>query len=132
MFCGTNTKMVYGLSLLFEGFVEHGLILRGKINNEPIQKRLNTELNDLARFIKQSSDIQDQDIKDIILGIAVIARGFYKNLEEEDIISGRYPIKIKQICDLILGIDNQFYKEYEGKVEDMELIVDWINNSGVK
>jgi len=119
--------MIYGLNLLTEGFVEHGLILRSKLQNENIPDRLSAERNDLERFISEAPNIDDPNIRDMVLGVALIARGFYNTLESDDVTKGLYPANIKKVCDLIHNIDEQYYGGFQGKSDDMKLIVDWIN-----
>jgi len=75
-----------------------------------------------------SSGISNPAIKDILQGIALIARGTYDRMTAREVDDDTYLAKIKQVDDLVYGVDNKFYKELVGKPDAMKNIIEWINN----
>lgn len=126
--CGFNTKMLYGASLFQEGLVEHGIIDRSAAKNKSIDAIFKNELEEMDEFLREIPNIESDAFRDIIQGITIHARGVYTLLNPKFIQSGEYRFMLKKVSDVLYGMDNEYYSKLETQPERMKKLVGWINN----
>ena len=123
--CGFNKEMLEGIKLLHTGLIEHGIIERSKKKNQMTGETINKEIEDMGRFQKELSAIEDSEIRELIRTLTEYACAFYKLLQREGIEN--YEKLIEKINDLYFEMDNKFYSELEGKPDDMKQLAIYLN-----
>ncbi len=123
--CGFNEKMLEGLKLFHNGLVEHGIIERSKKKNQTVGETMNKEIEDMGRFQKELSTIEDSEIRELIRTLTEYACAFYKLIQREGIEN--YEKLIEKINNLYFEMDDKFYSELEGKPDDMKQLAIYLN-----
>lgn len=125
MFCGFNKKMLQGLNEFNEGLVEHGLMLKSGKNNESIEQAIRREISDMTRLLAETHRIDDSTKRLMTEGLVQYVMYFFvlirkKNLKE-------YKEIVKNIGEYFKEMDDKYYSDFDGKPEDMRMIVEFIN-----
>lgn len=125
MFCGFNEKMLKGLNEFNEGLVEHGLMLKSGKNNESIEQAIRREISDMTRLLTETHRIDDSAKRLMTEGLVQYVMYFFvlirkKNLKE-------YKEIVKNIGEYFKEMDDKYYSDFDGKPEDMGMIVDFLN-----
>lgn len=125
MFCGFNKKMLQGLNEFNEGLVEYGLMLKSGKNNESIEQAIRREISDMTRLLAETHRIEDSAKRLMTEGLVQYVMHFFvlirkKNLKE-------YKEIVKNIGEYFKEMDNKYYSDFDGKPEDMRMIVEFIN-----
>ena len=123
--CGFNKQMLEGIKLLHTGLIEHGIIERSKKKNQTTGETMNKEIEDMGRFQKELSTIEDLEIRELVRTLTEYACAFYKLIQREGIEN--YEELIEKINNLYFEMDNKFYSELEGKPDDMEQLAIYLN-----
>lgn len=128
MFCGFNEKMFQGLNEFNEGLVEHGLMFKSVKNNESIEQTIRREISDMTRLLAETHRIDDSAKRLMTEGLVQYVMYFFalirkKNLKE-------YKEIVKNIGEYFKKMDDKYYSGFDGKPEDMKMIVEFIN--GIK
>jgi len=128
--CGFNEKMLEGITDFNEGLVEHGLNYRSQQNGESIDQAVKRELSDMARLKHELHRIEDAGKRAITEGIVKYAEGFYlllrANGQEET--AANPEAFIKGIGQYFFNMDAKYYGELEGRPDDMQALVEYLNN----
>lgn len=119
--CGFNEKMLKGLTAFNEGLVEHGLIHRTKKNGETIDQGIKREIFDMTRLLLEINNIDDAPKRTLTEGIVKYAMGFYLIMRRNDIKD--YEEVIKKIGEYFYFMDDKYYGELEGRVDDMKELI---------
>lgn len=128
--CGFNEKMLKGLRDFTEGLVEHGLIFKSKKHNETIEQAVRREISDMARLLFELNGIGDSAKRILTEGLIKYAQGFYLIMRKEEIKD--YKELIGKIMDYFRFMDDKYYSELEGQVNDMESLVKLLNDKIIK
>lgn len=123
--CGFNSKMLEGLTAFHEGLVEHGLIERSKLKNESINQTLKKELLDMERFLEASNNIDNPKLRELIKALTNYSKSFYTLIDMKGIDS--YQQLIRCLNEFYVKMDDKFYKDLEGKSDDMKKLVSYLN-----
>ena len=123
--CGFNQKMLDGLRSFNEGLVEHGLMERSQRKQQTIDDTLSAELADMGRFLAETSAISDPRVRKVIEGLTTYAQGFYELIQGQDV--SRYKGTVETLNNLMDGMDSKYYSELEGKQNDMQQLVQYID-----
>lgn len=127
--CGFNQKMLEGLTAFQEGLVEHGLYERSRETGQTYEQRLEEELSDIDRFFNEMHNINDTEMRDIAIGLSTFARAFYKLTRRKGL--DNYRQTVQAVNDYFVEMDRKFYKELQGKQNDMVRLVEHLNNVAV-
>lgn len=127
--CGFNEKMLKGLTTFTEGLVEHGLKFRSEKNNETIDQAIKREISDMTRLLSEIHKIDDSGKRILTEGIVKYAMGFYiimraNNIEE-------YQQVVAKIAEYFFSMDDKYYNELEGHVNDMEELMQFLNKKNI-
>ena len=101
-----------------EGLVEHGLVYRSNINGESIEEAIRRETSDLSRILHETGSIDDTPKRLLTQGVATFAYGFYLFMRKEGI--DEYKATIESLNRYFLYMDETYYGDLEGRVDDME------------
>ncbi len=123
--CRFNKQMLEGLKFFHKGLVEHGIIERSKKKNQTTGETMNKEIEDMGRFQKELSTIEDLEIRELVRTLTEYACAFYKLIQKEGIEN--YEELIEKINNLYFEMDNKFYSELEGKPDDMKQLAIYLN-----
>ena len=123
--CGFNQKMLDGLRAFNEGLVEHGLMERSQRKQQTIDDTLNAELADMQRFLRETPALSDPRMRKIVEGLTTYAQGVYEIMQGQD-VSG-YKELAQNLNGLFARMDSKYYSELEGKSDDMEQLVQYID-----
>lgn len=123
--CGFNKKMIEGLKAFHEGLVEHGLIERSKIKGCSIEAILQRELQDMDRFLSETHQIQNPEMREITEAITRYARAFYTLVNKQGI--DNYRDTASFLREFYINMDAKFYSDLEGKPDDMRQLADYLN-----
>lgn len=123
--CGFNEKMLKGLTMFNEGLIEHGLVYRSGKNDETIDAATKREIADMTRFLLELHRLDDGSKRIFTEGLVKYAMGFYllvrkHGIEDADKI-------IKRINDYCCFMDDKYYSELEGDVDDMATLTRLLN-----
>ena len=123
--CGFNQKMLDGLRAFNEGLVEHGLIQRSQRKQQTIDDTLSAELADMDRFLAKTSAISDSRVRKIVEGLTTYAQGVYELMQGQDV--SKYKGMVETLNHLMNSMDSKYYSELEGKPDDMQQLVRYID-----
>jgi hypothetical protein len=127
--CGFNQKMLEGLIVFHEGLVEHGLVERSRKRNQSVEATLQRELSDMDRLLDETSNLADPEVRELTDALTKYAKVFYKLVGREGI--GNYQQTVRKINEFYFKMDDKFYKDLEGKPEDMKQLVEYLNEVGI-
>lgn len=127
--CGFNQKMLGGLVAFHEGLVEHGLIERSKIRAQSLDQTLQRELSDMDRFLGETNNLVDPEVRELTEALTNYAKAFYKLVDREGV--GGYQGTVRALNQFYAKMDDKFYKDLEGKPEDMKQLVGYLNETGI-
>ena len=123
--CGFNEKMLEGLKMFGEGLVEHGLIERSRVKDQSPSDTLDRELLDMEKFLQEMSHVSNPEIKNVVEGLTLYAKGVYGLMRGQDV--SQYKGVIQRLNALFFGMDEEYYSRLEGRPQAMEELVSWIN-----
>jgi len=124
-FCGFNKDMIEGMKLFHKGLVEYGIIERSKKKNQTVGETMNKEIEDMGRFRKELSAIEDLEVRELIKTLTEYTCAFYKLIQREGVEN--YEKLIEKINNLYFEMDDKFYSELEGKPDDMKQLAIYLN-----
>lgn len=127
--CGFNQKMLEGLVAFQEGLVEHGIHERSRETGQTYEQRVEEELSDMDRFSNETPRINDPEMKDIIVGLSTFAEAFYRLARRNGL--DNYQQTAQVVNDYFVEMDRKFYKELQGKQNDMKQLVEHLNGMTV-
>ena len=127
--CGFNQKMLEGLIAFHEGSVEHGLIERAKKKGQSVERTLEAELNDMKRFLAETSRIEDPQKRAITEAITNYVKAFYQLVGTQGV--DNYKQTVQELNEFYRKMDNKFYSELEGKQGDMLQLAEYLNSERV-
>ena len=128
-FCGFNKKMLEGLTALTEGLVEHGLEYRCEKNGETTDQGIKREISDMTRLLLETNRIDDSAKRIMTEGIVKYAQGFYLIIRKKNIKN--YKEVVSSLINYFNEMDNKYYSELEGKPNDMEELVEFLNKKKI-
>jgi len=128
-FCGFNKKMLEGLTALTEGLVEHGLEYRCEKNGETTDQGIKREISDMTRLLIETNRIDDSAKRIMTEGIVKYAQGFYLIIRKKNIKN--YKEVVSSLINYFNEMDNKYYSELEGKPNDMEELVEFLNKKKI-
>ena len=123
--CGFNENMLDGLKGFHKGLVEHGIIDRSKLKNKTANEIIENEIRDMDRFLKEAKNIKDPEIREIIENLTKYARSFYSLISKIGL--DKYQEIISSLNKIYFDMDRKYYKELEGKNNDMKKLVEHLN-----
>ena len=123
--CGFNENMLNGLEGFHKGLVEHGIIDRAKLKNKTANEIIENEIRDMDRFLKEAKNIKDPEIREIIENLTKYARSFYSLISKIGL--DKYQEIISSLNKIYFDMDRKYYKELEGKNNDMKKLVEHLN-----
>ena len=128
--CGFNEKMLEGNNNFNEGLVEHGLVYRGKLNEETLEQGIRREISDMARLQPELYRITNAPKRIITQGITTYATGFYLVMRQKGLADNpeKYKAMIKGVSEYFRAMDEKYYSELEGKEDDMQQLAEFLNN----
>jgi len=127
--CGFNQKMFEGLTAFHEGLVEHGLVDRSRIRGESINQTIEREISDMDRFLGEIRRIKDPQIRDPLEFLTRYAKSFYLIVQRDGVKN--YEQTIQRLRNLYVEMDSKFYRELEGRPNDMVQLAEYLNGVGV-
>lgn len=128
--CGFNQKILEGLVAFHEGLVEHGLIERSRLRSQSVDQTLQRELSDMDRFLGETNNLTDSEIRELTEALTRYAKAFYKLVNRRGIKD--YKGTVMAINQFYVKMDDKFYKDLEGKPEDMKKLVRYLNEAQLK
>ena len=128
-FCGFNEKMLEGLIAFQEGLVEHGLVERARIRGQSVDETLQRELTDMGRFLAETRNLADPEVRELTESLIHYAQAFYKVISTKGI--DNYQQTIRALNGFYAEMDRKFYTDLEGKPDDMKQLVGHLNEVGV-
>jgi len=123
--CGFNENMLNGLEGFHKGLVEHGIIDRSKLKDKTANEIIENEIRDMDRFLKEAKNIKDPEIREIIENLTKYARSFYSLISKIGL--DKYQEIISSLNKIYFDMDRKYYKELEGKNNDMKKLVEHLN-----
>ncbi|MEK6895300.1 MAG: hypothetical protein AABX48_02160 [Nanoarchaeota archaeon] len=117
--------MLEGLTAFHEGLIEHGLVERSKIRGQSVDQTLQRELSDMERFLGETKNLADPQVRELTETLANYAMAFYKLVNREEI--GNYQQTVKKLGEFYFKMDDKFYRDLEGKPDDMKQLVGYLN-----
>lgn len=123
--CGFNEKMLEGLIAFQEGLVEHGLVERARIRGQSVDETLQRELTDMDRFLGETSNLADPEVRELTEALTNYAKAFYKVISRKGI--DNYQQTIRALHDFHAEMDRKFYTDLEGKPDGMKQLVRHLN-----
>ena len=123
--CGFNQKMLEGLVAFHEGLVEHGLVERSRIRRQSVDETLQRELSDMERFLGETNNLVNPEVRELTKALTNYARAFYKLVDTQGI--DEYKKTVRALNDFYVKMDDKFYRDLEGKPEDMKQLVGYLN-----
>ncbi len=127
--CGFNQKMLVALIAFQEGLVEHGLVERARMRGQSVNETLQRELTDIDRFLGETSNLADPEVRELTEALTNYAKAFYKVISRKGI--DNYQQTIRALNDFYVEIDRKFYEDLEGKLDDMKQLVRHLNEVSV-
>lgn len=131
MWCGYNEEMSKNMKGLLNSLITFGILEKSQLKNRGIKDSLKEELSDLNRLISEATKgIDDPKKRDLIIGVAMFARGFYNLFNSENI--EKYEDIAAAVDQLYRNMDNKYYpaleKEKElGNPNDVRILVKYLN-----
>jgi hypothetical protein len=127
--CGFNQKMLEGLVAFNEGLVEHGIVERSRIRGQSTDETLQRELSDMNRFLGETNNLADPQVRDLTEALTNYAKAVYKIIARQGI--DNYKQTVKALNEFYVKMDDKFYRDLEGKPQDMKKLVQYLNKVGV-
>jgi hypothetical protein len=127
--CGFNEKMLKGLTAFHEGLIEHGLKGRSAKNGETIDQAIKREVSDMTRLLLETHKISDTGKRILTESLAKYCLGFYLIIRTKGIKN--HEEAIKKIGEYFNFMDSKYYSELEGKADDMEQLVKFLNEKEI-
>jgi len=127
--CGFNKKMLEGLTSLTEGLVEYGLVSRCEKNSETIEQGIRREISDMTRLLPELQRIDDLSKRIMTEGMVKYAQGFYLIMRKNNVKD--YKKVTGKIMDYFQFMEDKYYKELEGKSEDMKELVEFLDKKEI-
>ena len=127
--CGFSEKMLKGLTAFHEGLVEHGLVGRAKTRGQSADETLKRELDDMTRFLRETNNLADPNIRKLTEALTNYAKAFYKVISKQGI--DNYRQTVRALNDFYVEMDRKFYEDLEGKPEEMKQLVKHLNEVSV-
>lgn len=127
--CGFNKQMLEGLKQFHLGLVEHGIVERSKTKGQSIEETIQNELQDMKRFQKELSGIEDSFTRELVRNLTEYSSSFYQLINNKGIEN--YKTIVEQIDKLYFEMDNKYYSELEGKSNDMGQLVQYLNKINI-
>ena len=124
-FCGFNQDMLDGISGFHTGLVEHGIIHRSKIKKQSFDKVMDKELSDMSRFLKETHNIENAEIRELTEALAKYACAFYKFVKVKGV--DNYEEIISFLNKYYFAMDDKYYSELEGQPDDMKQLALYLN-----
>ncbi len=128
-FCGFNKQMLDGLKQFHLGLVKHGIIERSKNKHISTDQVIQNELNDMTRFLKETSQLKDVEVRELVEKLTQYAEAFYRLINKRSL--SNYEIVIQEINSLYFEMDRKYYTELEGRPNDMKLLAQHLNTISV-
>lgn len=125
MFCGFNEKMLKGLNEFNEGLVEHGLMFKSQENKESIEQAIRREISDMTRLLTETHRIDDSAKRLMTEGLVQYVMYFFMLMRKKNV--KEYKDVVKSIGEYFKKMDDRYYADFDGKPEDMRLIVEFLN-----
>ena len=123
--CGFNQKMLEGLAAFHEGLVEHGLIERSKKKNQTTEQTINIELKDMDKFLKETHNLTEPEIRELTEALVGYASAYYKFVQKNGV--NNYKKIIQFLNDFYFIMDDKYYSDLEGKPNDMKRLAEHLN-----
>ncbi len=117
--------MLEGLVAFHEGLVEHGLVERSRIRGQSVDQTLQRELSDMDRFLAETNNLADPEVRELTEALTNYAKAFYKLAGREGI--GDYKDTVRKLDEFYVKMDDKFYKELENQPDDMKKLVGYLN-----
>ncbi|MEK6888505.1 MAG: hypothetical protein AABW80_00170 [Nanoarchaeota archaeon] len=124
--CGFNQEMLEGLDSFHKGLVEHGIIHRSKNESQSIEQTTTNELEDMNRFLKETYNISNPELRELTEALTKYASAFYKLVQKKGVT--QYLQLIQFLNKFYFEMDNKYYSELEGEPEDMKKLALYLNN----
>ncbi len=136
MFCGYNEEMSKHMKGLLESFITYGILEKSRVKNRSAGESLKIELSDLDRLVSEATrGITDPAKKDLIVGVATFAKGFYSLFNPENIT--QYKDIAAAVDKFYRAMDNKYYPELETEKEkrnpnDVKLLVQYLDRLSLR
>ena len=124
-FCGFNENMLDGLKGFHKGLVEHGIIDRSKLKNKTAKDIIENEIRDMDRFLREARNIKDPEVRGAIENLTKYARSFYLLIDKIGLDKSHEIIS--SLNKIYFEMDRKYYRELEGKKNDMKKLVEHLN-----
>ncbi len=121
--------MLEGLTSLTEGLVEYGLVSRCEKNSETIEQGIRREISDMTRLLPELQRIDDLSKRIMTEGMVKYAQGFYLIMRKNNVKD--YKKVTGKIMDYFQFMEDKYYKELEGKSEDMKELVEFLDKKEI-
>ena len=123
--CGFNQNMLDGMKGFHKGLVEHGIVDRAKLKNKTTKEIIENELKDMDAFLKETHNLKNREIRELIENLARYSKTFYELVDKLGLEN--YLKIIKSLNKIYFEMDRRYYKELEGKKDDMKKLVEHLN-----
>ena len=123
--CGFNQQMLDGLESFHSGLVEHGIVDRSRMKRETKEKIIIRELDDMNRFLKETHNIENEDMRELTEHLTKYALAFYRLIQKVGVEN--YKEIIQFLNSFYFHMDNKYYTELEGKPKDMKELTLYLN-----
>lgn len=120
--------MLEGLNSFHKGLVEHGIIYRSKKKSQPVEQTASNELLDMNRFLEETHNISDPEVRELTEALTKYAYAFYKLVQKRGI--SKYSEVVQFLNAFYFEMDNKYYSEFEGQPEDMKKLALHLNTLG--
>ena len=135
MFCGYNEEMSKHVKGLLESLITYGILEKSREKKRSITDSLSIELSGLDRLISESkTGITDPIKRDLIVGFATFAKGYYSLFNKENI--EQYKTIAAAVDRLYLEMDKKYYPELEtaheqGNPNDVKMLVEYLDKKEI-
>ena len=127
-FCGFNQEMLEGMEKFHKGLVEHGILERSKKKMQTYEQTIKIELEDMEKFLQETYNIEDKDIRELTEALAKYACAYYKFVQKKGVKN--YKQIIQFLGRFYSDMDNKYYSELEGKQDSMRYLALYLNEIG--
>ncbi|MEK7150520.1 MAG: hypothetical protein AAB736_02840 [Patescibacteria group bacterium] len=117
--------MLKGLNEFNEGLVEHGLMFKSQENKESIEQAIRREISDMTRLLTETHRIDDSAKRLMTEGLVQYVMYFFMLMRKKNV--KEYKDVVKSIGEYFKKMDDRYYADFDGKPEDMRLIVEFLN-----
>ncbi|MBI2662110.1 hypothetical protein HYX11_01485 [Candidatus Woesearchaeota archaeon] len=101
------------------------MIERSGRKQQTIEDMLDAELADMRRFLTKTSTINDPRVRKVVEGLTIYAQGVYELMQGQDV--SMYKEMVETLNHLMNGMDSKYYSDLEGKPDDMQQLVRYID-----